>query len=121
MIVCSIFSCSFIAPSPPPEHLPLALCSLLDLKTKDTRLVARHMMTEWPCMGALTCYNIFFNAFLGVSYLRNRGAIPYPWYYDMTSVWHFIAYFSFVNVVIILFARFMRRALLARVTKQRND
>ena len=79
------------------------------------------MLTEWPCMVILTCYNVFFNGFLGVNHMQNRGAIPYPWYYDMDTVWHFVAYFCFVNFIIILSVRFMRKALLARVEKQRKD
>jgi len=61
----------------------------------------------------LTAYHIFFQSWLGVNYLLNKGAIPYPWYYDMNPPFSlaFAIYFFLVNTLIYFVVRAVHHLL----------
>lgn len=98
-------------------HFSGALGAVLDLPGKDPHLVVACTPT-WPTVFlALAAYTVLFHCFLFYNFQSNKGAIPYPWYYDLRSPLDFVVYLLFVNFIIFLVVQAVRRWALARATR----
>jgi hypothetical protein len=64
-------------------HLPSLFCGLIDIASKDPRLLAKHCPSDFSLIKAVTTYHAAFELWLLTNYHKCSGAIPYPWYYEI--------------------------------------
>lgn len=98
-------------------HFSGALGAVLDLAGKDPSLVVSSTPSEPTVFLSLAAYTVVFHCFLLYNFKSNKGAIPYPWYYDLRSPLDFAVYLFLVNLLIFLVVQAVRRWALARASR----
>ena len=86
-------------------HLPSLACPVVDVLSKDARLLQQHTPSAARLVLSTTAFHVAYELWLYLNLVRCGGAIPYPWYYDIglspAPRLGFVAYGLIVNAALV--------------------